>query len=287
MFRTFATATAATVLAGAAGAELIAFNSFEEPTLFDGIYSQPNTDASDPANGLNVGDVVPMDSSFGNTVEWTRTGSLTDSEMSFNSVWVYGDPFNFFGGVTGLSPNSFNGVTSFSPSNGFGPDGTPLSGDEDPFPSGVKAFQMQSTRGGFISTTFETVEFTGPEWFVTIDLAFDATVYENNPGTAPATGNVDFIDISVEVSDGTTTEILSLINIFGDEINDQGLADDQFRELGVDLSGYTEATLSVTWQAFETIWIDDVRFVEGIIPAPGAAALLALGGLASARRRRH
>ena len=61
-------------------------------------------------------------------------------------------------------------------------------------------------------------------------------------------------------------------SIFGDDIEAEGLDSLDFIEAAQDLSGFSSARLIIEFQANETVWIDDIQFVEGVIPAPGAVA---------------
>ncbi|MEM1165317.1 MAG: PEP-CTERM sorting domain-containing protein [Planctomycetota bacterium] len=286
------TAAAAIVATtGVAQGQIIAFHSFEEAdtSVIDGTFQQDGVNALSGApapppfttnpdyNPMVLNETRQLDSANGNQIDWDRTGTLTDSEMSFDAFYTFNNQ-NTVIGISGLAEGDFTGITSFSPVNGFGPGGFANRDDGDEiFADGNRGYEIQSTDGGFQTLVFETVNFGGPEWFFEMAVAFETTGWEN------AGNNIDFMDVSVFVDGG---QQITVFNVFGDEIESEGLDSSTFFKVGTDLSGFTEATLQITFQANETTWIDDIRFEEGIIPAPGAMALFGLGGLAAARRRR-
>ena len=267
MMRSLSAAAAVTMLSGMALGQVIAFQSFEEAdaSLIDRSFQQANTDATGGA--LNLGDRVALvgDAPNDNLFNWSRTGDLDSSELSFNSFYTYVDEDSFVG-ITGFNPGTFAGYSSFNAANPGDPG-------DDFFTDGSRGLQFQGFRGGQVSSEFERVNFAGPQWQVSIDIAFQSTNFEFFPT------NEDIVNVFAVTDTG---EIIDLIFVNGDDINN-GLNDLQFRTYTADLSGFQWAELVISTTAFESVWFDNIVFE---VPAPGAAGLLAVAGLAAARRRR-
>jgi len=158
----------------------------------------------------------------------------------------------------GLTDGDFVGATSFT-------------GTVGSFTDGVQGYEMQDA-DGTMGMSFDTVNFAGA-WSVSLDLFVQTTGWETD----------DSIHIWAEVDGGSTVDIL---NTIGSDVNDRGI-EGAWMSLNLDLSAYTTATLFVELESnsgSESIYLDNVSFRA--VPTPGAVALLGLGGLVGARRRR-
>ncbi len=176
----------------------------------------------------------------------------TGGEMGFDAYYR-----NTRGDV-GLTDGDFVGVTNFT-------------GTVGAFTDGVQGYEM-SDADGTMGMSFDTVNFVG-SWNVSLDLYVQTTGYESD----------DSIRIWI-TGDGGVTD---LMNTAGSDINDLGI-EGAWMNLSFDLSLYTNATLHVELESnsgSESIYLDNVQFTS-TIPAPGAVALLGLGGLVATRRRR-
>ena len=158
----------------------------------------------------------------------------------------------------GLTDGDFVGATNFT-------------GTVGAFTDGVQGYEMQDA-DGTMGMSFDTVNHAGA-WNMSMDLYVQETGWESD----------DSIHIWMQVDGGVTVDIL---NTIGGDVNDLFI-EGAWLTLDIDLSAYTEATLFVELESnsgSESIYLDNVSFAT--IPAPGAAALLGLGGLVGLRRRR-
>tara|TARA_R110002073_G_scaffold118918_6_gene259490 strand:+ start:6248 stop:6967 length:720 start_codon:yes stop_codon:yes gene_type:complete len=158
----------------------------------------------------------------------------------------------------GLTDGDFVGATNFA-------------GQVGAFTDGVQGYEL-SDADGTMGLSFDTVNFAG-SWGMSMDIFVNESGWEAD----------DSIHIWVEVDGGTT---LDLINTTGSDIDDLGI-EAAWQSLSVDLSSYTTATLFVELESnsgSENLYLDNVVF--SAVPTPGALALLGLGGLVGARRRR-
>ncbi len=174
------------------------------------------------------------------------------TEMGYNAYYR-----NTRGSV-GLTDGDWVGASSFT-------------GTVGSFTDGVQGYQM-SDADGTMGLAFDTVNFAGA-WNVSIDLYVQTTGWEAD----------DSIRLWVEVDGGTT---IDLLNTIGTDVNDLGI-EGAWMNLTLDLGAYTTATLYAELESnsgSEAIYLDNVAFRT--IPTPGTFALLGLGGLAGARRRR-
>lgn len=183
-------------------------------------------------------------------VNYTSIGG----EIGFTSYY-----YNTRGDV-GLTDGDYVGVTAYT-------------GDVAAFTDGVQGFEF-SDCDGYMVTTFDTVAITSPYASVSLDVFIKETGWE----TAPA----DLARVWVEVDGGVELDIL---NTAGADIDDL-LIEGFWMNLGVDLSGYTTATLHVGLDsnaATENMYVDNIVFTD--VPEPASLGLLALGALALIRRR--
>lgn len=159
----------------------------------------------------------------------------------------------------GLTDGDFVGATNYT-------------GTVGSFTDGVQGYEMQDA-DGTMGLAFDTVNFAG-SWDMSMDIYVQATGWETD----------DSIHVWLEVDGGTT---IDLLNTIGSDVNDLGI-EGAWMSLNYDLSLYTQATLYVELESnsgSEAIYLDNVSF-QSTVPAPGAMALLGLGGLVGARRRR-
>ncbi len=158
----------------------------------------------------------------------------------------------------GLTDGDFVGATNFA-------------GQVGAFTDGVQGYEL-SDADGTMGLSFDTVNFAG-SWGMSMDIFVNESGWEAD----------DSIHIWVEVDGGTTVD---LINTTGSDIDDLGI-EAAWMTLNIDLSSYTTATLFVELESnsgSENLYLDNVVF--SAVPTPGAFALLGLGGLVGARRRR-
>lgn len=162
-------------------------------------------------------------------------------------------------GDVGLTDGDWVGVTSFA-------------GTVGSFTDGVQGYQL-SDADGTMGVSFDTVtaaSFTD----LTMDVYVQSTGWESD----------DSIRIFAIVDGGVEVDVL---NTIGSDVNDL-MIEGSWMNLSLDLSGYTEATLVVELESNsgnEGVYLDNIVF-NGTIPTPGSVALLAMGGLVGARRRR-
>jgi hypothetical protein len=232
--------------AASAGGQVIAFTSFEN--AFVGAQYQDTGDAS-------------MDHDLVNNAGQSDVDFLADGvEIGYDSQY-----FNTRNDV-GLTDGDFVGATNFT-------------GTVGAFTDGVQGFQLQDA-DGLMRTSFDTI--TSPlgapsrvdfEWSMCLDYFVQETGWESE----------DRIRIWVD-ADGTEIDIL---NTLGSDIDDLGI-EDAWTTGFVNLTGFVNITLHVELDSnsgSESLYLDNIVFKTGI-PAPGSLALLGLGGLAAARRRR-
>ncbi len=159
----------------------------------------------------------------------------------------------------GLTDGDFVGATNFT-------------GTVGSFTDGLQGYELQDADGlmGVQFDTVSAVSFTD----VTLDLFVQETGWESD----------DSIRIFAIVDGGLEVDIL---NTIGSDVDDLAI-EGSWLNLSLDLSAYTEATLVVELESnsgSESIYLDNIVF-NGTIPTPGSVALLAMGGLVGARRRR-
>lgn len=231
----------------AGGSQVIAFTSFENG--FAG------------AQYVDLGD-ASMDHDLVNNAGQSDVDFLADGvEIGFDSQY-----FNTRNDV-GLTDGDFVGVTNFA-------------GTVGAFTDGVQGFELQDA-DGLMRTSFDTVSspLAGPsriefEWSLCVDFFAQETGWESD----------DRFRIWV-VADGTE---IDLINTMGSDIDDLGI-EDAWTTVGINLTGYSHVTLHVELDSnsgSESLYLDNIVFKTGLVPAPGSLALLSLGGLAATRRRR-
>lgn len=231
-------AAAAAIFAGGASAGVVAFSSFEEPDVFGGVQY---VDTLDPLtdHALLSNDGEPVVNYAGG------------AELGFSSFYT-----NTRDGV-GLSDGDFVGVTDFT-------------GTVGAYTDGLNGFQI-SDADGLMTVTMDTVDVTGLNAALSIDLFVQDTGYEDG----------DRARVWVEVDGG---EMIDLFAVAGDDL-ETSAATGSWLTLNLDLSAYTTATLRFELDSnsgSEAIYVDNLV----VVPAPGAIALLGLAGLAGSRRRR-
>lgn len=201
---------------------------------------------------VDLGD-ASMDHDLVNNAGQSMVDFMDDgSEMGFDAYYR-----NTRSDV-GLTDGDFVGATSFT-------------GQVGAFTHGVQGYEL-SDADGTMGVAFDTVNFTG-SWGVSIDIFLNESGWESD----------DSVHVWVEVDGGTT---IDLINTIGSDIDDLGI-EAAWMTLTVDLSSYTTASLFVELESnsgSENLYLDNVVFAT--VPTPGAFALLGLGGLVGARRRR-
>ncbi len=231
-----------------AGGLVIAYTSFEN-AFAGGQY-------------FDLGD-ASMDHDLINNAGQSDVDFLADGvEIGYDSQY-----FNTRDDV-GLTDGDFVGATSFT-------------GTVGAFTDGVQGFELQDA-DGLMRTSFDTV--TSPlgtpgarvefEWSLCMDFFVQETGWEAD----------DRIRIWV-VADGVEIDIL---NTAGSDVDDLGI-EGGWITAGVNLTGYVDVTLHVELDSnsgSESLYLDNIVFKTGVVPAPGAMALLGLGGLAATRRRR-
>jgi len=162
------------------------------------------------------------------------------------------------GPVDGSESGDFIGVTDFT-------------GEVGAFPTPAQGFQWNDT-DGLVTLSFDAIDATG---FTDLALDFGWFVTE--------TGFEDEDFFAVEVNGDRIFEVR------GDNLESGPFSGD-FGFPSLDLSAFDGLSavnidfLADTNSGSETIYLDNVR-VTGI-PTPGTVAMLGLGGLAAARRRR-
>lgn len=162
-------------------------------------------------------------------------------------------------GDVGLTDGDFVGATNFT-------------GTVGSFTDGVQGYQLQDADGlmGVQFDTVNAISFTN----LTLDVYVQETGWESE----------DSIRIFAVVDGGLEVDIL---NTIGSDVDDLAI-EGSWLNLSLDLSAYTEATLVVELDSnsgSESLYLDNIVF-NGTIPTPGSVALLAMGGLVGARRRR-
>ena len=162
-------------------------------------------------------------------------------------------------GDVGLTDGDFVGFTNFT-------------GEVGSFTDGVQGYEMQDA-DGLMGLQFDTIGSTSYQ-NITMDVFIQETGWESD----------DSIRIWAVVDGGLE---IDLLNTIGSDIDDL-VIEGSWLDLTADLSGMTEATLFVELDSnsgSESIYIDNIVW-NGAIPTPGAASLLAFGGLVASRRRR-
>lgn len=159
----------------------------------------------------------------------------------------------------GLTDGDFVGFTNFT-------------GEVGAFTDGVQGYEMQDS-DGTMGIAFDAVGSTSFS-NITMDLFVQETGWESD----------DSIRIWAVVDGGVEIDLFSTI---GSDIDDLAI-EGAWMSMDFDLSGYTSVQLNIELESnsgSESIYLDNVAFY-GAIPTPGSAALLGLGGLVGARRRR-
>jgi hypothetical protein len=169
-------------------------------------------------------------------VEWVASGA----EMGFTAWYV-----NTRNDV-GLVDGDYVGVTNYT------------AGGVGSYPDGVQGYQM-SDCDGLMRVDFDTVTGSGG-WNLSLDLFVAETGYEDE--TDPNGADVIVVDVVV---DGGV--VIAILDSTGQDINDMGIEGVWFNLLQ-DLTGYTEATLRVSFDSNsgpEAIFMDNVVFSSNAI----------------------
>jgi len=190
-------------------------------------------------------------------------GSAVDHWLINNEgqAAVNGDGFSAWYGTTGgvgLEDGDYVGVTTYMPGGNSSYDGN-------------QHYQISDTDGIF-ELHFDGYE--GSASTVSLAIFVQDTGYESS----------DFLSIhwGADPDNGT------LFDISEDGLEEAGEAG-QWMFLEFDVSALGEGHLHVRVEnnsGSEAIFVDAVSIFGGVIPAPGAFALLGLAGIASRRRRR-
>ena len=187
----------------------------------------------------------------------TLVGHFSDgSGLGFGTSWVDSRGTGMGGPVDGAESGDFIGVPSFT-------------GDVGNFTSGAQGYQFNDVDGA-LSLDFASIDasgFSGLE--LTFDLFINSTTYEPD----------DFFNVVVN---GTTIYTLGELDLEGTAGSWQTIvldlgAYDGLSSVQISIVGDTNAST-------ENFYVDTVA-VTGV-PAPASIALVGLGGLVAARRRR-
>jgi hypothetical protein len=251
--------------------EIIAFTGFENETPGN-FPSFPETDATNAANGLNLGDVVDLtnhdiDATNVAKVDSTAT-SATAGDLGFNTTWV-----NTHNG-TGVSTGRAIGVH-------FAPGGaTQIEGSwAGTWAGGSNQGYRMEVPNGKLVVTFDPVDLTNYE---------DVTVS---------------LEVFFAISNWATTDVFQA-RVITDEntymIIDTGVGgvdpdaglEAMWLLYSVNISNAaTTATLEVSYDSpaagARRANFDNVMFEGTLVPEPASTALLGLGGLGILRRRRR
>lgn len=198
--------------------------------------------------------------------QYTDASGLTDGHWLTNNAgesWVNGPGFNAWVAGDGLADGDYFGVTDYTGGIGSWYDGS-------------QGYQISDTDGDF------ELHFDGYEGYAdTVSLAvFIAdTGYEAADnfsihwGSDPVNGTL--FDLDGNGGDGNGSDLEDASGVW------------MLLEFDVSGLGAGHLHLSVANNSgSEIIFIDAVTITGGVIPAPGALALLGLAGIASRRRRR-
>jgi hypothetical protein len=232
--------------------------------------------AGDTASG--VGTV--SDATLFLTLEARVVGGTTSGISTFGGDVTSTDPYNpvrntggnangFFSGAADASAPGFN-VANARATSTFSPNfvGPWVNGDGDPLASGRGIFNpyrqvanLGNAAQGIVDSVGETVNAARSVFGNMAQADFDANAGNNF-------GNQGFITLAVfryDVTDLTARNLVFTWNGFVTAFN-----------------GYDAGGLPIEVASPE----GSVSYTVSIVPAPGAAALLGLGGLIAARRRR-
>jgi hypothetical protein len=167
---------------------------------------------------------------------------------------------------------------------GVGSGGSYFGSPGNPALAGWIALSLTNNTGSAL-TEF-AIGYTGEQWRNGGNTSTQTMVLEYGFGA-------NFASVTTWTAPGAAFNFTSLQNTSTAAVLDGNLAANRTTGLG--------GTVTATWNPGDTLWvrwvenndagndhglaIDDVRFAA--IPTPGAAALLAVGGLAATRRRRN
>lgn len=207
--------------------------SFEEPELFNGLY----TDTGDASIAHNLA----------NNANEPLVNYLTSGgELGFNASYV---PYDTPG--TGLTDGDTVGVTDSPPNNG------------NPFPEGINGYEISDTDGNFI-LAFDPLELTSPT--ISIDYFISETGYEGD-GTVNTSGS-DRLRIYVKNLDDLSE--YDLLNTTGNDINDLGI-EGIWNTVSVSLENSLNSNVQLIIEArnnsaAEAFFFDNIIF-EGVLGA--------------------
>ena len=226
------------------------------------------------AGTASAGSVIAS-TSFENAFVGSQYHDLGDATMDHDLVNNAGESdvdFAAAGGEMGFDAYYRNTRNSVGLTDGDFVGATNFTGTVGAFTDGVQGYEMQDA-DGTMGMSFDTVNFAS-SWGMSMDVYVQETGWESD----------DNIHIWLEVDGGAT---IDLLNTTGNDIDDLGI-EGAWMTLSTDLGVNTSATLYVELESnsgSEALYLDNVRF-ESTVPTPGAFALLGLGGLVGARRRR-
>ncbi len=241
-------------------------------SLADVIASQNFNDLSDA--GTQTFDSLPAGSQLTNSGSFNNGGPGLD----FATYWAVDSRGVGMGPVTPSNDSSdFIGVNSFTGSNSpdVAPDGTPIQ-------SGVEHNFEFNDGDGLLELRFESVDLSGyTDRTLELNVWINDTTYESD----------DFLFITVSSGNGAETLLAwGELELEGNASADDGTPN--WLSLSFDLEPVIAnlgENLALTVgvdnnSSRENIFIDNVSF-NGV-PTPGTLALLGMGGLLTARRRR-
>lgn len=250
---------------------IVAVAGLASASLADVIASQNFNGLSDA--GTQTFDSLPAGSQLTNG----GSANVGGGGIDFATFWAVDTRGIGTGPVEiGNDSSDFIGVNSFTGANSpdVSPNGTPVaSGSEHNFEF--------NDGDGLVELRFAPVDVSGfTSRTLDLSLWINSTTYEAD----------DFLFVNIEGNGGVTLLAFGELDLEGNSSADDGTAN--WLNLSFDLepiiASLGEAlslTISVdTNAATENIFVDDISF-NGV-PTPGTLALLGLGGLAAARRRR-
>ncbi|MDP6600930.1 MAG: hypothetical protein QGH76_01395 [Phycisphaerales bacterium] len=198
----------------------------------------------------DTGDAAVDHQLFNNAGEAWVEYNGGDGSMAF-TAWYW----NTRNG-SGLVDGDYVGVTNYT------------GGGVGAYTDGTQGYQLSDT-DGMMSVDFGSVDFGGAtDVMMSVDIFVASTGWEDDDSFFIMTSGGAFDTLGTDIDDSGLEGVWTTI-----EFDLSGL-DGSSLVIGLDSNSGTEA-----------IYIDNIVFSSGGIPAPGALALLGLAGLAPRRRR--